>query len=82
VAINEAVETTSLGSTSIFDLATQRMDISAVGQPYNFGFLVMNLNLPDDTPAQAWVGVEASASGLFSVGFAASPTNDLCAVAP
>jgi hypothetical protein len=82
VAYDEAAAFTDLGSTSIFDLATQRMDISAVPQPYTFGFLRMVLDLPDDTPAQAWVGVEASASGQFSVGFAASPTNDLCGVDP
>jgi hypothetical protein len=81
-AHDETAAHTSLGSTSIFDLATQRMDISAVPQPYAFGFLALNLDLPDDTPAQAWVGVEASASGLYSVGFAASPINDLCGVAP
>jgi hypothetical protein len=82
VAYDETSASTDLGVTSVFDLTTQRMDISAVGQPYVFGFLDLNLNLADDTPAQAWVGVEASASGQFSVGFAASPTNDLCAVAP
>jgi hypothetical protein len=82
LAHDEASTTTNLGSTSIFDLATQRMDISAVPQPYTFGFLEMDLNLTDNTPAQAWVGIEASASGQFSVGFAASPTNDLCAAAP
>jgi hypothetical protein len=58
------------------------MDISAVPQPYTFGFLRMNLGLPDNTRAQAWVGVEASASGQYSVGWAASPTNDLCAFPP
>lgn len=81
-AHDESSARTNLGSTEIFDLATQRMDISAVPQPYSFGFLDLNLNLPDNTPAQAWVGVEASASGQFSVGFPASPTNDLCTVAP
>ena len=81
-AHDEAAHSTNLGQTSIFDLTTQRVDISAVPQPYTFGFLEMNLNTPANTPAQAWVGVEASASGQFSVGFAASPTNDLCTVAP
>ena len=33
-------------------------------------------------PAQAWVGVEASAEGRYSVGFPATPVNDLCAVTP
>jgi hypothetical protein len=82
VAHDEAAASTNLGATSIFDLATQRMDISAVPQPYTFGFLRMILNLTDNTPAQAWVGVEASASGQYSIGFAASPTNDLCGVVP
>jgi hypothetical protein len=82
VAHDEAAAATSLGATSIFDLATQSIDMAAVAQPYSFGFLEMNLNLPDNTPAQAWVGVEASAANRFSIGFAASPTNDLCAVAP
>lgn len=82
VAHDELAHSTNLGSTSIFDLATQRMDITAVPQPYTFGFLEMNLNTPANTPAQAWVGVEASAAGKFSVGFTASPTNDLCAVVP
>jgi hypothetical protein len=82
LAHDEAASLSDLGATAIFDLATQRMDISAVPQPYVFGFLQLNLNLTADTPAQAWVGVEASASGQFSVGFAASPANDLCAVAP
>ncbi len=81
-AHDEAAASTNLGATSIFDLATQRLDITAVPQPYTFGFLELNLNLTDNTPAQAWVGVEASASGQYSVGFAATPTNDMCAIAP
>lgn len=82
VARDEEGAFTNLGATSIFDLATQRLDISAVPQPHVFGLLRLNLDLPDDTPAQAWVGVEASASGRFSVGFPATPTNDLCGVEP
>lgn len=81
-AHDEAAATTNLGATSIFDLATQRVDITAVPQPYTFGFLELNLNLPNDTTAQAWVGVEASASGQFSVGFPATALNDMCALSP
>lgn len=81
-AHDESPFLTNLGSTTIFDLATQRMDITDVPQPYTFGLLEMNLNLPDNTPAQAWVGVEANAAGQYSVGFPAIPMNDLCSVAP
>lgn len=81
-AYNEAAALTDLGSTQIFDLATQRMDIGAVGQPYTFGFLDLDLDLTAGTPAQAWVGMEASASGLYSVGLSGTAMNDLCVVAP
>jgi len=81
-ARDETAAFTDLGATTIFDLATQRMDITDIPQPYTFGFLEMNLNLTDNTTAQAWVGVEASAAGQYSVGFPAVPTNDLCSLAP
>lgn len=81
-AFDEQRNRVNLGVTSLFDLATQRIDIEDIPQPYDFGFLELNLNLPDNTPAQAWVGVEASAEGLYSVGFAAAPMNDNCLVDP
>ncbi|MDQ1348103.1 MAG: hypothetical protein QG573_1477 [Acidobacteriota bacterium] len=81
-AHDETLASTDLGSTTIFDLATQRTDITDVSQPYTFGLLEMNLNLSDDTTAQAWVGVEASAAGQYSIGFPAIPMNDLCALVP
>lgn len=83
VVRDESALSSTISSSEVFDLATQRVDVSAIPVPYTFGWLALNLNLESPVrPAQAWVGGELSASGRYNVGLEATATNDLCATTP
>jgi hypothetical protein len=83
VARDEGANVQSFPSPSFFDLATQRVDVDAAINPsFLFGWLDLRLDHGDNTPAQAWVGWDANASGRFNVNLAGVPFNDPCVMTP
>ncbi|MCU0305602.1 MAG: hypothetical protein MUC56_16225 [Thermoanaerobaculales bacterium] len=63
--------------TEIFPLATQRVPISTIGPPYDFGWVQIEASL-----RQMWVLPSLSAGGRFSAGFNGFPVNFLCSESP
>jgi hypothetical protein len=79
---DQAGNSTNLGVTLSFWLATQRFDVSQLAPPYNFGYLDVDFDRQGPVPHQAWLGAEISAEGQYSLGYGATALNDLCAVSP
>ena len=50
--------------------------------PFPFGFLSVDLDHGDGTPAQGYLAAVARAPGRFSVGHAATALDDNCGVRP
>ena len=81
-----------LADPELFDLATQQLPVTGPGDlvgpidqlevPTNFGWLDLDLDLPDGTPSQAWVLWEGSAESRYSIGQEGARLNDLCSVSP
>jgi hypothetical protein len=73
-----------LSSTNVYYLATQRVEISDLAVPYDFGRLQLGLaDGPGLTnPRQAWVATVMSAEGRYSVGMDATAVNERCGTAP
>lgn len=59
------------------DLATQRVDVSAFGIPYSFGWIQI-----DTFPRQTWVEATLTAAGLYSATFNGTPVQSVCGLSP
>jgi hypothetical protein len=83
VAVSEdRLQSRTSDNSEIFDLATQRVPVSALGLTFPFGVLTLELDHRDGTTAQAWVGWDANAEGRFNVSLAGIPLRDPCTLSP
>lgn len=73
VSLDENAENYTEYPPDVFDLVTQRVPISELAPPYNFGWIHISA-----TYGQLWVQPSLSGHGRFSAGFNGTPVDFLC----